>query len=360
MVGEVVPAAVPECAVAEAADDDDEGEEDGVDDGGALPVPPEHALHAGLARPAPVAELVVVVVPPSAIRVGRRRGAPPGGPGPLPAPRVREVTARGRPAAPGLDRRQAAASEPGRRRLLALAAVLLEALAHSGIGEAAPDPAPAPGPLDVAAQPGGVAPAPAGPPGGDGEGEGGEAEQRGDERERGEEVEPDEPGGAAAGAGEPREGDGRERRAQRDGRGGEEVVAAGAVGAGPQPDAPGEDRDREQQRHHVQRDDHAVAHPDRHGGVASRRGGGFSWGFVRGVVCQCQVGGRARICREGWSGWTRIRCSNCTRSLSGLGGWTLVLPCCWSGELTDLTTPRRWHGEGSGRAQIFFIEILLI
>ena len=241
MVSVVVPAAVPEGAAADGVNDDDEGEDDNVNNGSPLPVPLERVHHAGLAQLAPVAEVVLVVAPCAAVQVDRRGACRRLRLGPLRAAGVREVAARGRLAAPGLDRGQAEPRQT-RRRVLVLALLLQEAPADVRVGEAPPDPGPGPAALDVAPQPGGVVPeavlfvpgARHGLPGdlvGDDEGEDGEAEQRDDEGQHGEEVEPQQPGGAAAGAGEAREGDGHERRPQRDGRGGQEVVALGAVGA---------------------------------------------------------------------------------------------------------------------------------
>ena len=115
VVGVIVPATVPEGTTAEGENDDDEGKDDDVNNGGPLPVPLERVHHAGLARLAPVAEVVLVVAPLAAVRVGAG-----GGRGSCPCRRlrlgrplraaagVREVAARGRLAAPGLDRGEAA------------------------------------------------------------------------------------------------------------------------------------------------------------------------------------------------------------------------------------------------------------
>jgi len=114
VVGVIVPATVPEGTTAEGENDDDEGKDDDVNNGGPLPVPLERVHHAGLARLAPVAEVVLVVAPRAAVRVGGgQRGASPchrlrlGRPLRA-AAGVREVAARGRLAAPGLDRGEAA------------------------------------------------------------------------------------------------------------------------------------------------------------------------------------------------------------------------------------------------------------
>ena len=193
---DTVAPAVLERAAPDGVDDDDEGEEDDVDAGHALPVPLERGHHAGLARPAAVADLVGVVAPLVAVRVG---GAQPRRLAPPRAAAVREVAARGRLAAAGLDRGEVVSDEL-RPRLVPV----LQAPANVGAGEAAPDLVPVLAAPHVAPQPRGVVPeavlpVPAAGDGlagatvGDGKGEGGEAEEGDDEGEHGEQHAPSMP-----------------------------------------------------------------------------------------------------------------------------------------------------------------------
>jgi len=156
--------------------------------------------------------------------------------------------------------------------------VSLQAPAHAGLREAAPDPFsraairhPPPEPAGVVPEPVLLEPSPRhGPPGagvGDGEREGGEAERGEDEQRREEEVEPEEERSAAAGARDAGRGDDHDGRAEDERRRAEEALAVGgpAVAGRAGVDAPREHGRAEEEGEDVEgREDGVAATRPRH------------------------------------------------------------------------------------------------
>jgi len=156
--------------------------------------------------------------------------------------------------------------------------VSLQAPAHAGLREAAPDPSPCAAVLHPPPEPAGVVPEPVllepsprhGPPGagvGDGEREGGEAERGEDEQRGEEEVEPEEQRRAAASARDAGRGDSHDGRAEDERRRAEEALAVGgpAVAGRTGVDAPREHGRAEEEGEDVEgREDGVAATRPRH------------------------------------------------------------------------------------------------
>jgi hypothetical protein len=246
---EVVCLGGSECVASHGVDGEEHRGGDGDDDVSASPLPSEVLKQAGLAGGAGVAELFLFVAPGGAVGVGVGVDrADPVGWGDEGV-----AASRRRLAAAGLHGAEPGGGEEFLRRGRGVR--LVEVGASGGSGEARLDPVPASRRFKAGAQPAGgrvvvevvleegpawwrVARGAAG----DDEDEDGEAGERGNEEEHGDEVGEEEPWQAPECADEAGEADGEDGDAEGD-EGPLEDLDAGVVGQRGQPDAGSDDRD---------------------------------------------------------------------------------------------------------------------